>query len=86
MKSPRKARKAVLITGAAQRIGKGIAFALAHRGYDIALHYHRSEKQAEQIAHNIRTIGVQCDLFSCDLRDQDQVLLLLEKVYKKFPI
>ena len=77
-------KKAVLITGAAQRIGKSIALALASRGYDIALHFNRSQKEAAQLARAIRKMGVVCELFPCDLRDQDEVLLLLEKVYEKF--
>ena len=38
--------KAVLITGAAKRIGAEIAIELAKFGYDIALHYDSSEADA----------------------------------------
>ena len=35
-----------LVTGAAKRIGREIAFYLAGRGYDVAVHYHSSEVEA----------------------------------------
>lgn len=75
--------KAALITGGAQRIGKAIALALADRGFDIALHYHRSKTEAAELAHEIRQKGVRCELFSCDLSKVKQVSLLLEKVHRR---
>lgn len=77
--------KGVLVTGAAQRIGKAIALALADRGYDIALHYNKSQKDAKSLAQEIKQKGVACELFACDLSKPAQVLMLLEKVHKKFP-
>ena len=77
--------RAVLITGGSQRIGQAIALALAGRGFDIALHYNHSKKEALALAAQILRKGVRCELFACDLTKEFQVLLLLEKVYKKFP-
>ena len=85
MKLKNKASNAVLITGGAQRIGKSIALALADRGFDIALHYNRSRDEATQVAQEIRQKGVRCEVFACDLQKEAQVLLLLEKVCKRFP-
>jgi NAD(P)-dependent dehydrogenase (short-subunit alcohol dehydrogenase family) len=42
--------KAVLVTGAAKRIGRGIAIHLAHRGFKVAIHYNTSEAEARQTA------------------------------------
>jgi NAD(P)-dependent dehydrogenase (short-subunit alcohol dehydrogenase family) len=84
MKLKNKASNAVLITGGAQRIGKSIALALANRGFDIALHYNHSRVEVVQVAQEIRQKGVRCEVFVCDLQKESQVLLLLEKVYKKF--
>jgi len=38
------AGKVVLVTGAAKRIGRGIALRLAREGARVAIHYSRSEK------------------------------------------
>ncbi len=84
MNNLKKFKKAALVTGAAQRIGQGIAIALAERGYDIALHYNQSQEKALDVARIIRKKGVLCELFACDLHNQEEVLLLLEKVHKKF--
>src|ERR1700684_1366410 len=39
-----------LITGAAKRIGRGIALRLAQEGARVAIHYHRSEAEARRTA------------------------------------
>lgn len=48
--SPGVAGKIVLITGAAKRVGRGIALRLAGEGARVAIHYHTSEEQARQTA------------------------------------
>ncbi len=42
--------KVVLVTGAAKRIGRGIALRLAREGAQVAIHYHHSEAEARQTA------------------------------------
>jgi 3-oxoacyl-[acyl-carrier protein] reductase/pteridine reductase len=42
--------KAVLVTGAARRIGRGIALRLAAEGARVAIHYHLSEREARATA------------------------------------
>lgn len=44
------AGKVVLVTGAAKRIGRGIALRLAREGARVAIHYSRSEKDAARTA------------------------------------
>ena len=56
-----------LITGAARRVGRAIALALAERGYDIVIHYHRSEDAAKALvgeieAHGRRAIAIAAHL------------------------
>ncbi len=43
-------RRVVLVTGAAKRIGRGIAMRLAADGYRVAIHYHGSEREARETA------------------------------------
>ncbi len=78
-------RETALITGGARRIGQAIALELASLGYNVALHYHHSKEQAEVSAAKIRQKGVRCELFSCDLSDENQTLNLISDVVKKFP-
>ncbi|MEO8594411.1 MAG: SDR family oxidoreductase [Candidatus Solibacter sp.] len=42
--------KTILVTGAAKRIGRGIALRLAREGARVAIHYHRSEPEARRTA------------------------------------
>ena len=44
------AGKVVLVTGAAKRIGRGIALRLAREGARVAIHYQSSEREARQTA------------------------------------
>jgi len=44
------AGKTVLITGAAKRIGRGIALYLAQHGFRVAIHYNTSEAEARRTA------------------------------------
>lgn len=47
----------VLITGAAARIGRTLAIGLAKDGWDVAIHYHRSEDKADNLAMEIADFG-----------------------------
>ncbi len=38
------------MTGAAKRIGRVIAIELSRRGFDVAIHYNTSQKEAEQVS------------------------------------
>ena len=42
--------RVVLVTGAAKRIGRGIALRLAKEGFRVAIHYHSSEAEARATA------------------------------------
>ena len=59
--------KTVLVTGAAKRIGRAIALALAERGANVAITYLASQQEAEKTvralaAHDIDALAVRCDL------------------------
>ncbi len=73
-----------IITGGAIRLGRAIAVHLAKRGYNIALHYNRSEDPAKQVQEEILSAGVRCSLFACDFNDLDQVESLISRVAADF--
>ncbi len=69
MSDPSPGNKAALITGAAKRIGRGIALGLAQDGWNIAVHYHRSRAEAESLVRELREAGVHAMAIGCDLGD-----------------
>jgi NAD(P)-dependent dehydrogenase (short-subunit alcohol dehydrogenase family) len=53
------AGRTALVTGAARRIGRAIAIGLAREGVNVLVHYRRSVVEAENLAEQLRGIGVQ---------------------------
>lgn len=69
-----------LVTGGAHRLGKAFALALAHMGYDLLLHYHSAEEQAQKTKSEIESIGVKVHLFQADLTQPDQIQSLFSQL------
>lgn len=67
-------RKVAVVTGAARGLGRQIAISLAKKGFDIALHYHKSEKQARDLSTQIEKLNVRCLPLSANLTLEDEVL------------
>ena len=51
--------KVALVTGAAKRLGKTIALALAEKGYDLVVHFYQSKGAAQETAREIRARGTE---------------------------
>ena len=47
-----------LVTGAGKRLGRAMALALAQDGYDVAVHYASSERDAEEVVAQILAINL----------------------------
>ena len=75
--------KTVLITGAAKRLGRAIALDLARHGWNIALHYNSSQKEARATAEDARTTGVKVALLDADLMREDQTVSLVSRAVKE---
>jgi pteridine reductase len=69
-----------LVTGAADRLGKVFALALAREGYDIHVHYHRSADAALQTQTEIESLGRGATLVQADLTDPTHISRLLAGV------
>jgi NAD(P)-dependent dehydrogenase (short-subunit alcohol dehydrogenase family) len=78
--SPNAQKRVTLVTGAARRIGRSIAWALSREGYAIAVHYGRSRAEAEDLVARIVSAGGQADAFQADLADPDSVAALIPSV------
>lgn len=63
------ADRTVLITGAAQRIGRHMAVSLAGAGARVVVHYHNSRSEAEDLQASITETGGCIDLVTGDLTD-----------------
>lgn len=68
-----------LITGAAKRLGRATAIALAKEGIDIVIHYRNSKKEAGELAESVQSLGVKSWLIEADLNERDQVASLFER-------
>jgi NAD(P)-dependent dehydrogenase (short-subunit alcohol dehydrogenase family) len=68
-----------LVTGAAKRIGRAIAHGLARVGWDVAIHYHRSETDAETLRGEIIAAGRRAITLSADLANPAEVETLIQR-------
>ncbi len=73
-----------LVTGAARRVGRAIALALAEQGAHIVLHYGGSSAEAEQTAADIRSLGVEALTVQADLADPAQIEALFAAIRDRF--
>jgi NAD(P)-dependent dehydrogenase (short-subunit alcohol dehydrogenase family) len=78
------ARPVALVTGAAQRIGRDIALALAARGWDVAVHTRRSIEAADATAADIVARGGRAQVLSADLADESQARALVPQTVAAF--
>jgi NAD(P)-dependent dehydrogenase (short-subunit alcohol dehydrogenase family) len=63
----------VLITGAAHRIGRTLAFDLAAHGFGVAVHYLNSLQKAEELVSSIQDVGGRAVALKADLTCEDDV-------------
>lgn len=82
MPQPRPAStpNVVLVTGAARRIGREIALALARDGWDVAVHYASSRDEAQAVVAEIEALGRRAVAVNRDLAVEAGVKSLLAQV------
>ncbi|MEM8870109.1 MAG: SDR family oxidoreductase [Pseudomonadota bacterium] len=68
-----------LVTGAANRLGRGMALRLAERGCRIAVHYNGSADAAQQVVEEARAMGAQATALHADLLDATAVESLVPR-------
>jgi NAD(P)-dependent dehydrogenase (short-subunit alcohol dehydrogenase family) len=76
--------KTVLVTGAAKRIGRSIALALAERGADVAITYLASQAEAEETVHALAAHDVDALAIRCDLRNPEDIEQTVSTVINDF--
>ena len=82
--SPAQPRRTVLVTGAARRLGREIALALAAAGWQVAVHYRGSAEDAMETAAECRRLSGASATFDADLQSEDAVRALLPRVVAHF--
>ena len=71
--------KVVLVTGAAKRIGRGIALRLAKEGARVAIHYAESEKEARETA----ALCGDAPIFKANLEKVSEIERMFQEVREK---
>ncbi|QIE41255.1 SDR family oxidoreductase [Rhodobacteraceae bacterium SC52] len=68
-----------LVTGAAHRLGRAMALALADAGLDVAVHYASSGEAAHTLVDEIRSKGRYAVALQADLLDETQTTPLVDR-------
>ncbi|HEY2014094.1 MAG TPA: SDR family oxidoreductase [Bryobacteraceae bacterium] len=71
--------RTILVTGAAKRIGRGIALRLAQEGARVAIHYHHSEAEARRTAEECGGAA----LFRANLESVDEIARMFAEVAER---
>lgn len=79
-------KRTALITGAAKRIGNALAKHLAKNGWNIAIHYNRSEQDAINLKNDLASIypKQQFEVFKAELSNSSEVEKLVPACLKFF--
>ncbi|MEM1385416.1 MAG: SDR family oxidoreductase [Pseudomonadota bacterium] len=70
-------RRRVLITGAARRLGRAMAVAMAEDGWDVAIHYASSHAGAGEVAAQCRAAGASAVALQADLLREAETAALV---------
>jgi NAD(P)-dependent dehydrogenase (short-subunit alcohol dehydrogenase family) len=76
--------KTALVTGAAKRIGRAIALALAANGANVAITYLGSQSEAEETVRSLAELEVEALGVRCDLRDPLSIEQTVASVVEEF--
>ncbi|MAH78791.1 MAG: SDR family oxidoreductase [Rickettsiales bacterium TMED254] len=79
-----KKRKTVLITGASKRIGNAMAINLAKKGYNIAIHYNKSKRDAELLKSKVEKFGISSEIFRLNLQNISGLDIWFKKIVSFF--
>jgi NAD(P)-dependent dehydrogenase (short-subunit alcohol dehydrogenase family) len=71
--------KWVLITGAARRVGRALALAVAAAGGDLIIHFGQSQPEAESARDQVIALGRRAVILQADLNDPQQAAELIPR-------
>ena len=71
--------KTALITGAARRLGRASALALAKAGADVAITFRNSNREARETVVDLSAFGVRAFALRCDVTDEASVRSMMKE-------
>src|SRR5215469_4049562 len=71
--------KTALVTGAARRLGRATALALAEAGADVAITFLHSEREARETVVDLSGHGVRAFALRCDVTDESSVRAMMKE-------
>ena len=74
-------KKRILITGAARRIGREFALAIARQHANVIIHHGHSTEEAQATAEEIRQIGSHADIIQADFSNPEKAIELFEAFF-----
>ncbi len=77
-------RKVALVTGAGRGIGRSIALALAHNGYDIGVNYCNSEEKAFEVCKLIEESGASAIPVKGDVSDTSNIQCMFDTLLCRY--
>jgi NAD(P)-dependent dehydrogenase (short-subunit alcohol dehydrogenase family) len=78
--------KAILVTGAARRVGRILALACARAGADVIIHHGHSAQQASDVQKEIASLGRRSWILASDLSKSDEVSTLISQANEMSPL
>jgi NAD(P)-dependent dehydrogenase (short-subunit alcohol dehydrogenase family) len=70
--------KTALVTGAAKRLGRATALALAEAGADVAITFRESAREAREVVVDLSGRGVRAFALRCDVTDESSVRTMMK--------
>ena len=70
--------KTALVTGAARRLGRASAIALAEAGADVAITFRNSAREAQETVVDLSALGVRAFALRCDVTDESSVRTMMQ--------
>jgi 3-oxoacyl-[acyl-carrier protein] reductase/pteridine reductase len=71
--------KTALVTGAARRLGRASALALATAGADVAITFNHSAREAKETVVDLSGLGVRAFALRCDVTDESSVRAMMKE-------
>ena len=79
-------KNTALITGASQRLGKEMAICLAKKGFDLVIHYNKSQAQATQLLQELKqNYNINGAIIDGDLSDKSSAKKIVNFMFENYP-
>jgi 3-oxoacyl-[acyl-carrier protein] reductase len=76
--------KKAIVTGGSGELGRYIVRMLAECGADVAIHYHKNSKKAEELVEELKTMGRTAIALQADITVEQSVYAMRDKMYEEF--